>query len=150
MALHICAKLNFLDLVQTFLEHYCYWLNGWIHKQQKSVPVYILTNIPQIEIIKIWVEHQTLDTLSEAEGQVIRSKAFIRCHHNLKIEAECRGSVNGVAHLPLRSEMIELMSSDCGDWNEVTHLGLHVQSRERENCAVWYSWPSKESPSLNP
>lgn len=91
------------------------------------------------------VEHQALNTLSEAKGQVIKSKAFIRCHHNLEIEAECRtASVNGVAHLPLRSEMIELMSSDCENWNEVTHLGLHVQSRERENSPVCYSWPSEE------
>lgn len=84
------------------------------------------------------VQHQGLNTLSEAKGQVIKSRAFIRCHHNLKIEAECRGSVNGVAHLPLSSEMLEdrLMSSDCGDWNQLTHLGLNVQSRERENCPV--------------
>lgn len=96
------------------------------------------------------VQHQALNTLTEAKCQVIKSRAFIRCHHNLKIEAECRGSVNGVAHLPVRSEMIELMSSDCGNCNEVTHLGLHVQSRERENCPVCYSWLSEESPSLKP
>lgn len=97
-------------------------------------------------------EHQALNTLSEAKAQVIKSKAFIRCHHNLKIEAECRGSVNGAAHLPLRSEMIEdrLMSSDGGNWNQVTHLGIHLHSRERENCPVFYSWLSEESPSLNP
>lgn len=97
------------------------------------------------------VEHQALNTLSEAKGQVINSKAFIRCHHNLEIEAEYRGSVNGVAHLPLRSELIEdrLMSSDCENWNQVNHFGLHVQSRERGNCPVCYPWHSEETPSLN-